>query len=372
MKNLILLLLPFFLFACKGEDTKNKKDKVKHLDVFSESAEKLSFQSIRMVPLESGEDILIGGRFGLKVHNDEFFVLDKKNQRVLRFNSEGEFLNKIGKPGRGPKEYKGLDDFSIQRDTVYFLDGGAQTTITGYRKSGDFLYSKTFDIPSRCFEKVKSKYVIYSSYNSISSSPFRLKTIDEKGNIKNTYLKNNTKLTYPVPANLLQFGSVIYFQEGYHNSTYILESSDLEKTYTFDFGEYSIPDAFFEMDRREGLNLIQNKGFASLRCYFGNKAIDVFEVLVIQKNKDAKVFQIIYDRQQNRLYRKKFNMESDNYLPYKQPSSVTRNNELVYLSSAYGIIENRESLKDVVVNDKALEGMEENDNPVVLFCEINK
>ena len=366
----LIFLLAMLLFNCGRKESANEKNNVQTLDIFSESTQKLTFQSIRMVPLETGEDILIGGRSKLKVHNDEFYVLDKENHDcVLRFNSEGKFLNKIGKHGKGPREYRRADDFSIHGDTIDFLDGGTQTTITGYRKNGDFLYSKTFDVYARSFEKTENGYAIYSSYNS--QSPFRLKTTDENGNIKNTYLKSDSKLKYPVPGKLLRFGSLIYFQEGYHHSTYILESGNLKKTYTFDFGKYSIPKAFFNMDsRKKRLNMIHKKGFASIRCYFGNKTIDVFEVLTIKKNQDSKAYHVVYERQKNQLFRKKFNIESKEYRSFKQPVSITRNRELIYLSNAYTIKENKENLKDLVVNDEPMNGLEQNDNPVVLFCEI--
>lgn len=72
---------------------------------------------IRYLPLETTEDGLVGGRIA-KLESDEsfIFIFDEDNNQVLRFSKEdGSFLNKYGSYGRGPGEYVGISDMSLNR-----------------------------------------------------------------------------------------------------------------------------------------------------------------------------------------------------------------------------------------------------------------
>jgi uncharacterized protein YodC (DUF2158 family) len=292
----------------------------------------------------------------------------------LRFDSEGNFLNKVGKPGKGPEEYNGAGDFTVHGDTVYFLDGGPKSTVIGYHKNGEFLYSKTFDIYSMSFEKTETGYAFYTGYGVSSPSKYRLLVTDENGNITDRYLEDNKEWGMPLAKiNMYRSGSAIYIPEMFNNSVYELRGETLESIFSLDYGEYTIPDAFYEVKNLgEGFKMIQKNGFANIRSYFENRKSAFFEVTVQQNNSETKVHHVLYDRQQEQLYRKILQSKSDRTSPFKHPVSVTENGKLVYLSSAYGIIENREKLRKRVMNDEVLQNIDENDNPVVLFCEIKK
>ena len=374
LRKLIFLLLPFFLFSCKGEDVQEGKDQAIHLDVFSNSAEELAFESIRAVPLETGEDILIGDRTAFVIHNNEFFIYEyEKHKSVLRFDSAGNFLNKVGKPGRGPEEYIPPADFTVHGDTVDFLDGGTKSNILGYHKNGEFLYSKTFDIYSMSFEKTETGYAFYTGYGVSSPSKYRLLLTDENGNITDQYLEDNKEWGVPLAnINMYRSGSSICIPEFYNNSVYELRGETLESTFNLDYGEYAIPDAFYEVKNlRDGFKMIWKNNFATIVNYFENGNNAFFEIVVAQNKHEKKTHYLFYDRQQGQLYRKIL-QSKDPTSPFTHPVAITGNAQLVYLSSAYGFIKNREKLRRMVVNDEVLQNIDENDNPVVLFCEIKK
>jgi hypothetical protein len=381
MKKTLIFFLTVFFFACNGKvsndehEKQMKQEEVKHIKIFNDSMKKLCFQSIRLVPLETKDNILLGGELQLKIVNNEFFLLDMQNQKcVLRFDSEGKFLNKIGKYGRGPQEYNPLGDFSIHGDTIDFLSGSQKPTIIGYRRNGNFLYSKTFDIYSLVFEKIKSGYVFYRGYGRFSSSTslFRINITDDNGNIQSSYLKDDTQLEIPVMENnFSRFDNLIYFHEAFNNSVYVLNSGILEKTYTLDFETYSIPDAFYKTGMK-GFEMLHKNGFATIKNYFGNNKMDFFVFVVQKKGQETQVHYVLYDLKHNRMYRKTLDEESGPNSPFNQPISITKNNELVFLSPAYAIIDNRESLKDVATNNAIIDGLSALDNPVVLFCQVKK
>jgi hypothetical protein len=70
--------------------------------------------SLEYIPLETLSESLIGHIFGV-VLTDEFIFLRTSN-RILKFSREGIYLSQIGSQGRGPGEYPGLRNISIDNE----------------------------------------------------------------------------------------------------------------------------------------------------------------------------------------------------------------------------------------------------------------
>jgi hypothetical protein len=98
-KYLIILLL---MAACRQPAADQKQEEYTTLEVFKMPATEMEFESIRFVPLSSGNDHLVGSTLLTKLCDDEIFILDRgSNKNIFHFNSSGEFLNVIGNLGRG-------------------------------------------------------------------------------------------------------------------------------------------------------------------------------------------------------------------------------------------------------------------------------
>lgn len=90
------------------------------------------------------------------LHNNEIYVLDSKQHMILIFDSEGTFLRKIAKLGRGPGEYPFLSDFTLQNNTILILN---RDIVYKYDLSGNFIESITLDfIPSNIESSNKFYY----------------------------------------------------------------------------------------------------------------------------------------------------------------------------------------------------------------------
>ena len=82
---------------------------LKHQDVKLEDL----FERVEVIPLETNDSCLIK-EIGRVIETDSFIYLFDVN-RVLNFNSDGSFVNSIGRRGRGPGEYIYVTDFDIDK-----------------------------------------------------------------------------------------------------------------------------------------------------------------------------------------------------------------------------------------------------------------
>jgi hypothetical protein len=110
---IMLILLFLLLNSCssKSEGSNNvihiNLDKEDNVSVFD------LVDSISVVQLETSQESLIGNIYKIIFHKDRFYLLDFPLQTFFCFNSDGKFLFKMNKRGRGPDEYDYAGDFNI-------------------------------------------------------------------------------------------------------------------------------------------------------------------------------------------------------------------------------------------------------------------
>ena len=100
------------------------------------------FSSVKLLPLETKEECLIG-RMDRLVICDSLFIINDTRQRILVFDREGAFLRQIGKRGGGPGEYLEVRDFFINnKNELEVLDF---KKILRYSLTGEFIGDMRFD-----------------------------------------------------------------------------------------------------------------------------------------------------------------------------------------------------------------------------------
>lgn len=369
-KNILFLIV--FLCSCHTKEVRNNSFEL--IDVLGLSGKEINYESIKLVGLQTGKDLFLGDRLKIKLINNEFFVADLGSQKcVFRFDQDGRFLNRVGRVGNGPQEYNNMIDFLGDGDTINILSSnGTKSKITGYQTNGDYLYTKSIDLYATSFEKTDSNYIFYTGYNK-PFHPFRIYTTDSNGKIINSYLKNETELNLPViENNFFRLDSMVYFKEAFNNLVYQFNQDSLDAIHGLDFGEYRIPDNFYKMEMMQGFDMINKKGFANIVNYFRNKNLEVFQIVLQKGETPAHIYQIICDNNQSILYASKYD-EDNLKIPFKQLISMTNNDELVYLFDPADIVKNKEVYKKLPISDwNLINGITENDNPVIAICKIRK
>lgn len=76
------------------------------------------FESIKIIPLETNSNCLIGQISEIEIYNDTIYILDKNIAKALfMFDKNGNFIKKIGSLGKGPGEYISPKSFTIDNIT---------------------------------------------------------------------------------------------------------------------------------------------------------------------------------------------------------------------------------------------------------------
>src|SRR5690606_33248538 len=98
------------------------------------------FDSVNLVQLETNERCLIGNIDTILYHNNMILILDKiVAKSVFMFDKHGGFGRKIGKIGRGPREYISPAEMVINpyADEILIYDN-AKAVIMAYGMDGEF------------------------------------------------------------------------------------------------------------------------------------------------------------------------------------------------------------------------------------------
>lgn len=95
---------------------------VEKLDVNWKSVETIDFDmfidSVRYIPLETDSTCLIGYVDKIIRTKDRYFILDKRTSKsVFVFSREGKFLFKIYQEGKGPGEYRRIEDLVVNEES---------------------------------------------------------------------------------------------------------------------------------------------------------------------------------------------------------------------------------------------------------------
>jgi hypothetical protein len=155
MRSCGLVALLLTLFACKESGitaTVSKRETVTGSTyqigdtIFVENS-----CSVWSAPARVNEDLAIGALTG--ADNQIFgyvegiavdpeggiYVADSKRLAIRHFDSTGRFIRTVGRPGKGPGEYSGIQAIAVRRDGTLIVRDGQNARLTLYGPTGELV-----------------------------------------------------------------------------------------------------------------------------------------------------------------------------------------------------------------------------------------
>jgi hypothetical protein len=266
-----VLVLTFILItSCSKKEIieKNKKSdrlEIINLDITSHKVypEKGKFEdyfeSYDIIPLETTPKSTIAKIERIFFFKDKFFLLDLELDELFIFDKKGKFLNKINNKGKGPNEYIGLSDFTINEDEEKIvLYSNFPKKILVYDIEGKFIKQYKQDKQEEQYRNIayNNKSFLFLKDEVKHSKPFLIeqtlslenKTSHLYGKIKDVIFD---KMRYDSP-NIISSGGSLYTSFIYSDTIYRYNSKlGFEARYFIDFDTQRTPLDIYKSKKQD-------------------------------------------------------------------------------------------------------------------------
>lgn len=203
-KTIILLLIALCFYSCaRKENAGESQIHVDTIDLDNASlVDSLTyseyFSSPQIIPLETNSNCIIQKIDRIDFFKSKIYILDTKSSRLMTFDTNGHYINDIGRQGNGNGEYLEISDFSIDRknEVVYIWDEFTGNAVKYDLRSGKYINTIHHgNDGNQCYDMIFSNNKLYvnNTTKNKSKDNFMIKEIDlETGKLLNVYLDANT------------------------------------------------------------------------------------------------------------------------------------------------------------------------------------
>lgn len=287
MKKLLFLSLLFFAVSCNNRQ-KSEVIKVEYnLTTGADILRSDMIKSVDLIKLQSENAPMVGDRLTSMVIKDDiiYFFDPYDNKQLLLYDMKGNFLNSIGKVGNGPEEYIDALNFFLNDDgtvSLYSISSNAEYV---YSKNGDFVSKIDYDL--RPYQLIRDKGKIYYYFGDGSMREYRLTISDEDQNVITEYLPNREIISMTIGAPVFnRHRNDLYLCEPYGTDILLLDG-DKEPVvkYSFDFGEYNMPEEFYTGGFEKSMEIISQNPFTVKDLFVESDNYSILSVIVTNMSK---------------------------------------------------------------------------------------
>lgn len=194
------------------------------------------FRFNHYIVLETTDSSFIGKAKKIKMYEGNIYVQDDKDDKIVVFDSVGNYIRQYAHLGQGPGEYVGLGDFDIKEDTLYLM-GEFDGCVLKYDLSNRF-YNKE-RIP-----KAEGLYVLPDGGYALNSGLGRADNSNDKSHNSYAVYRTGNLLHQDIPFNKSIQGRSYSFGEG-HNAFYHYGDT----VFTF----FPFNDTIYTVNPRDGI-----------------------------------------------------------------------------------------------------------------------
>ena len=203
-----------------------------------------------VVPLSDNgmDDYMFSGFDKVICKNNNIYILDQLNRKIVIFNHAGNPIMSFSRRGRGPEEYLQITDFDVSEDGSILILDGQKDILIKYDKEGRFVNATPLLWQVNALKYLRGDRIL------LNIAPWD-KTRDSKGSlivansdIKELYrlkLDNSNKdSNYALPAQIFnECGKDVLYHEPIDDLIYeITADGQLSKAYHVDLGIKAVPE----------------------------------------------------------------------------------------------------------------------------------
>lgn len=322
------IIISSFLFSCNNKAIDNTYSIEAALENCKEVPLSRYASDIEYIPLETSSISAVAHISNLDADDEHIYIFCIiPPQKVLVFDKRGNFISEIERNGRGPEEYNGVNNFTLEKnEKETYVSLLSSSSILSYRKDGSFVRKIDINVPSKGTRLYSLNYLNNGKYALIYSNDIRGKNsqiikrtrklfvIDTTGNV--TYDKD---LPISIPTHTGQ-----YFRSQYaysyngglrigtgmesKDSLILLNNNfDTLSSYIFEFGDLR-PDTNEKGAQIWGMVTRETDRFLNLQIYAPWEAVTK---IFPKRDQNSNVYfsSIYLDKETDELYAIPYNYE---------------------------------------------------------------
>ncbi|MBO6495122.1 MAG: 6-bladed beta-propeller [Roseivirga sp.] len=247
-RALRLSLVVFLLASCSG--AKNEEGvHSQNLETFqsyqlSIDAERKSFssiiESIEVVPLQETDNSLLTSASRVLRHRNEYLVINKGDEEIVFFDSEGKYLRTFHQLGQGPGEYQAINSIWIQDDELFIYER-QRSIVFKYTLEGEFIDVEKLPFEAGHVIGYEDEYLVEFNYTIIEDSlMYKFGVLNSEMELTEKFLKteeasDNIDMN-PAPS-VFSYSDGVLLTHMYSDSVYYYKQGQFKPFIHFDFGE---------------------------------------------------------------------------------------------------------------------------------------
>ena len=342
------------------------------------------FSNIKMIPLETNDKSIIGNINEILTDVNNYFIHDRRNNKLLRFNNEGQFLNSIGTIGKGPKELFSIQDVAINREKkiISILDNKARK-ISRYTYSGKYINSQPLYYMVSKHEYLNDSIVfsvskVQKNNNIPIMQSYGLVFANKKLQPLSLGFKNpKNSSSYMTSNPLRKIDSEVYYNHPFSNSIWKVKKNSLIPIIEFEFEKNGLPNDAW---RRK----ISNEKFKDLldnNMYFSGEYLVTDKFILFDINYKGRIYNFFFDRSSKSLeFGSNYKPSVEEPITFFMSPPLNHINEDSFISSMESsyinmirnnIIKNKTLIENFNPDDlEKIMKVKESDNPVLITYKL--
>lgn len=334
-------------------------------------------RDMELIPFQTSDSSLIGTNPELISDAEGYYIIDCNGSLdILRYDTTGRFLNKIGSRGKGPQEYLSVSNVitdSVSGTLTVFSN--MDSKICTYRKEGDFVSGRKLDSQfSQGIPTFDDNLWLYLGYQN-GIADHRMLQTDDQGKILEQWL-DATGNVMPVEERYPVFVETsdgrLLLRESFSDRVCEVTDDGITPVYRFDFGKYNIPDEYFEKDSPMAAgDFLMKQEFVVLDRIMDSPNYFFVQAMIQRPGISATMVYGLQDKRSDRWQWFNFRDVQNNKAPgLNSVRSLTGNDELICLVDPIRLMEMAPQERSVFRNPEVIDGLSEESNPVIVKCRL--
>lgn len=228
------------------------------------SIDKTNLAPVFDVPLDTASQAVVYPQARVRMGKEGFFVFTR--EALFLYNLKGEFLRKIGQPGRAANEYLEIVDVALDEPNkcVEIL---APQKICTYGFDGRFLHNKDLPISACSFIRADGRYWICNGRTG--NEPQVVFVLDDQLKQKGAFLDG--KADIPIMEDNFGRAPVLSFHESFTHDIYHMDADSLRLAYVVESPGLEIPEGLFTGDPMEIMQKMQSNNYVVIKSFLENE-----------------------------------------------------------------------------------------------------